>query len=325
MFFAILFMASICPPVCLSICLYPSIHSCIYVSFFLSICLSIYPSISLFVERKQFVDHYLDQLQGGKSTIRSRSERTRDSSGFSTSGKNQSRIRSMDSQWIKEHQNYSRPLDMSGSSRPSSSFNQSTSRDRSRWIPDESGNKENSRWAAESGFTDGPSNSGTGGTGVSSLHESMLRSVAANSTSKWDTQSSGHPDDSLAKNLFPSDRTRAQSSQIRPWTTSQHVTIGDDGIITQKVFNEENPNSSTTTKLLLGDNGIEIVRMHSPLQSEDGFTVGSHQFKSPAASSRLVQSPLHVDQSRISDVLPVKDNNTQQVSFHSTFWFKLRT
>ena len=101
----------------------------------------------------------------------------------------------------------------------------------------------------------------------------------------------------------------AGGSQIRPWTTSQHVTIGDDGVITQKIFKDENPNSATTTKLLLGDNGIEIVRMQSPHQSEDGITVGSHQFKSPANSSKLIQSPLN-DQSRVSEVSPVKGKET---------------
>ena len=145
-------------------------------------------------------------MRGGNSTTGNTSGRVQQDStfsrselpsGHSPSRKNQSRLRSTDSQWMKENQNYSRSMDLSGNYRPVS-FSESSKEDKSRWVRD------------ESGFTDGPSRSRD--TEQSSLHESMLRSTG-NPTSTWDTQSS-YDKDSLAKNLFPSDRTRASTLQV---------------------------------------------------------------------------------------------------------------
>ena len=148
----------------------------------------------------------------------------------------------------------------------------------------------------------------------------MLRSMG-NSTSKWVTQSS-YEKDSLAQNLFPDDRSRrlsategnrlrkvsiTEGSQIRPRATTQHVSIDDDGVITQEVFKKDDSTSPTTTKLLLGDHGIEIVRMQSPQQSDEGITVGSHQFKS-AETSKLIQSPL-AERSRSTAESPIKQRD----------------
>ena len=142
-----------------------------------------------------------------------------------------------------------------------------------------------------------------------------------NSTSKWVTQSS-YEKDSLAQNLFPDDRSRRLSategdrlrkvsiiegSQIRPRATTQHVSIDDDGVITQEVFKKDDPTSPITTKLLLGDHGIEIVRTQSPQQSDEGITVGSHQFKS-AETSKLIQSPL-AERSRSTAESPIKQRD----------------
>ena len=233
----------------------------------------------------------------------------------SFSNQRRSTIRNTDSQWIKENQDQSSygNTDINGKYRP---------------------RKESSRWE--------PNESESTAAGQSSLHESMLRSMG-NSTSKWVTQSS-YEKDSLAQNLFPDDRSRRlsaiegdrsrrlstaegdgsrrlstiESSQIRPWATTQHVSIDDDGVITQEVFKKDGPSSPTTTKLLLGDHGIEIVRMQSPPQSDEGITVGSHQFKS-AETSKLIQSPL-AERSHSTAESPViqRDESEKRASMAAT-------
>lgn len=222
----------------------------------------------------------------------------------SFSNQRRSTIRNTDSQWIKENQDQSSNgnTDINGNYRPR--------KESSRWEPDESEST---------------------AAGQSSLHESMLRSMG-NSTSKWVTQSS-YEKDSLAQNLFPEDRSRRltttdgdrsrrlctiESSQIRPWATTQHVSIDDDGVITQEVFKKDGPSSPTTTKLLLGDHGIEIVRMQSPPESDEGITVGSHQFKS-AETSKLIQSPL-AERSHSTAESPVKqrDESEKRASMAAT-------
>ena len=237
--------------------------------------------------------------------------------GESGSFSNQRRntIRNTDSQWIKENQDQSSNgnTDINGNYRP---------------------RKESSRWE--------PNESESTAAGQSSLHESMLRSMG-NSTSKWVMQSS-YEKDSLAQNLFPDDRSKRlsaiegdrsrrlstaegdgsrrlstiESSQIRPWATTQHVSIDDDGVITQEVFKKDGPSSPTTTKLLLGDHGIEIVRMQSPPESDEGITVGSHQFKS-AETSKLIQSPL-AERSHSTAESPViqRDESEKRASMAAT-------
>ncbi len=111
----------------------------------------------------------------------------------------------------------------------------------------------------------------------SSLHQSMLGGTMRDSTSKWHSNSSYNPnfgaDPPINRQLFVEDTLRSQvsgqgqslgQSQIRPWTTSQFMSINDDGVITHRSGPVDDPDLQTTTKFKVSEDGIEILRQKSP-------------------------------------------------------------
>ena len=97
------------------------------------------------------------------------------------------------------------------------------------------------------------------------------------STSKWHSNSSYNPnfgaDPPINRQLFVEDTLRSQvsgqgqslgQSQIRPWTTSQFMSINDDGVITHRSGPVDDPDLQTTTKFKVSEDGIEILRQKSP-------------------------------------------------------------
>ena len=272
-------------------------------------------------------------MHGGKSPVRDKSTRQHYSpQGESGSFQNQSRstIRNTDSRWIKENQDPSSygNTDINGNNRPRKEI--------SRWEPDESGStaagqsslhesmlrsmgNSTSKWVTQSSyekdslaqnlFPDDRSRR------LSTTEGDRSRRLSTTEGDRSRRLSTTEGDRSRRLSTTEGDRFRRLSTtegpNVRPWATAQHVSIDDDGVITQEVFKKDDPTSPTTTKLLLGDHGIEIVRMQSPPQSDEGITtVGSHQFKS-TETSKLIQSPL-AERSNSTTESPIKQPNESE-------------
>ncbi len=116
----------------------------------------------------------------------------------------------------------------------------------------------------------------------SSLHQSMLGGTINDSTSKWHNQSgySGNfgADPPINRQLFVDETMRSQElgqsqsqgrRQIRPWATSQFISINDDGVITHRSGPVDHPDLQTMTKFKVSEDGIEILRQKSPRGSSN--------------------------------------------------------